>query len=114
MANKNSSKLNNQTDRDRVEIDSENENQLAGKTVETDQNIDGENGTEENFDKDITELLRKIVDKIGYDKNMLIIFQSKSDENPVVYMNGHPFDVAAMAAGFLKDLKSKLVESLDS
>jgi len=91
------------------------EESLVEKTnnINTDENDADEKTTEENFDEEILELISKINEKIRYGNNIVIIFQSNQNKEPVVYMNGHPYDITAIASGFVRDMKSKLVRELE-
>lgn len=79
----------------------------------TDKSDADEKTTEENFDEEILELVSKINEKIRYGDNIVIIFQSNQKKEPVVYMNGHPYDITAMTSGFVRDMKSKLISELE-
>jgi hypothetical protein len=81
--------------------------------VSHDENLNCEKTTEENFDGEIIELIKEINRKIRSENNLLIVFQSNQNEEPIVVMNGHPYDVVAMTSGFIREVKSKLISDIE-
>lgn len=69
---------------------------------------------EENFDEATLELMKLIKDKTPEDCQAVIILKPADVEQPIVFSQGHPYEVTALAAQYVRSMKQTLLPELDT
>ena len=73
-----------------------------------------ETSPENTFDETIVELMKHIKSHVPSDCDAVIIIRQHDSTDPVVLVQGHPFDVTSMTATFVRRMKSTLVPELET
>lgn len=73
-----------------------------------------ETSPENTFDETIVELMKHIKSHVPHDCDAVIIIRQHDSTDPVVLVQGHPFDVTSMTATFVRRMKSTLVPELET
>lgn len=73
-----------------------------------------ENQPENTFAEETIALIQRLKNEVPVDCDAVIILKSHESELPVVFTQGHPFDVTALAAQFTRQMKNNLIADLET